>query len=50
MIDKEAELFLVVKKRDGEWFVFSVTDSDRMFECYNTLVKHVIENNRLQGK
>ena len=50
MIDKEAEHFLVVKKRDGEWFVFSVTDSDRMFECYNTLVKHVIENNRLQGK
>lgn len=50
MMDKEAELFLVAKKRDGKWFGFSVKDSDKMFECYNTLVQHVIENNRLRGK
>jgi len=45
MLDKEAEYFLVVKRKNGKWFGFSVTDSDKMFECYNILAEYAIKNN-----
>lgn len=46
MIDKEAEYFLLVKRENGKWFGFSVTDSDEMFDCYNLLAGHAIKNNK----
>ncbi len=39
MMDKESEYFLVVKKKDGKWFGFGVTDSNAMLEVYEKLNK-----------
>ena len=47
ILSKEASMYLMVKKTDGTWFGFSVTDDDMMFECYNLLAGHAIKNNSL---
>jgi len=46
MLDKEAEYFILVKRENGKWFGFSVTDSEAMLECYNTLADNAIKNNK----
>lgn len=45
MMDREADYFILAKRQNGKWFGFSVTDSDMMFDCYNTLAEHAIKNN-----
>ena len=37
MIDKEAEYFILVKRENGKWFGFSVTDSEAMLSVYERL-------------
>ena len=37
MIDKEAEYFLLVKRKNEKWFGFSVTDSEEMLKLYERL-------------
>lgn len=37
MMDKEAEYFLMVKRENGKWFGFSVTDSEEMLAAYERL-------------
>lgn len=37
MIDKEAEYFILVKRENGKWFGFGVTDSEGMLEVYELL-------------
>jgi len=37
MIDKEAEYFILVKRENGKWFGFSVTDSEEMLSVYERL-------------
>lgn len=37
MIDHEAEYFILAKRKNGKWFGFSVTDSEKMLELYERL-------------
>ncbi len=41
MMDKEAEYFILVKRENGKWFGFSVTDSDAMLSVYEKLEEQV---------
>ncbi len=41
MIDKEADYYLMVKRENGKWLVFSVKDSETMLRCYERLQKEV---------
>lgn len=40
IFDKEAEYYLLVKKNDGTWFGFSVTDSDMMLKACERIEMH----------
>ncbi len=39
IMDKEAEYYILVKRKNGKWFGFSVTDSESMLKIYEMLKK-----------
>lgn len=43
MLDKEADYFILVKRQNGKWFGFGVTDNEEMLAAYDILQEHVGE-------